>query len=75
MVKTFSTMLDLGTSAPDFILPDVVPVRPSHWTLSAARRLFLLCSSAAIAPLSNTSNKRLLVLAETIKTKMLGLWQ
>jgi peroxiredoxin len=24
MVKTLSTMLDLGTSAPDFILPDVV---------------------------------------------------
>lgn len=42
MVKTLSTMLDLGTSAPDFVLPDVVSGRTISLSAFADKRALLV---------------------------------
>ncbi|HEX5733981.1 MAG TPA: thioredoxin family protein [Blastocatellia bacterium] len=42
MVKTLSTMLDLGTSSPDFSLPDVVSGQPISLSTFAGKKALLV---------------------------------
>ena len=65
MSLTESTMLELGTIAPDSRSPTLSPARPSAATTSAARRRCWSCSSAPTAPTSSTSKKALAELGAT----------
>ena len=78
MARTASTMLQLGTPAADFSLPDVVSGRIiclATFKADAALLVMFICSSAATVRSSSTCNTSWRALAPSIRDGRRGSWR